>query len=105
MDNVNKPNHYMLDGIPGVEVKDVIKAVLGEDTVILLNKAILRRLEMKKNPVTIAEQLDFFDDIYEECASCSRKNCRNYKMNSKADTVFITRNVPNCKICKKNEKK
>lgn len=33
MDNVNKPNHYMLDGIPGVEVKDVIKAVLGEDTV------------------------------------------------------------------------
>lgn len=60
---------------------------------------------MKKNPVKIAEQLDFFDDIYEECASCSRKNCRNYKMNSKADTVFITRNVPNCKICKKNEKK
>lgn len=79
MGNVNKPNHYMLDGIPGVE--------------------------MKKNPVKIAEQLDFFDDIYEECASCSRKNCRNYKMNSKADTVFITRNVPNCKICKKNEKK
>ena len=33
MDNVNKPNHYMLDGIPGVEVKDVIKAVLGKDTV------------------------------------------------------------------------
>jgi len=33
MDNVNKPNHYALDGIPGVEVKDVIKAVLGEDTV------------------------------------------------------------------------
>ena len=33
MDNVNKPNHYILDGIPGVEVKDVIKAVLGEDTV------------------------------------------------------------------------
>lgn len=142
MDNVNKPNHYILDGIPGVEVKDVIKAVLGEDIVgfylgnvlkymlrfkkkngledlkkarLYLDWAIedygedipsmLRRLEMKKNPVKIAEQLDFFDDIYEECASCSRKNCRNYKMNSKADTVFITRNVPNCKICKKNEKK
>ena len=74
-------------------------------TSILLDKSMLRRLEMKKKPVKIAEQLDFFDDIYEECASCSRKNCRNYKMNSKADTVFITRNVPNCKICKKNEKK
>lgn len=33
MDNVNKPKHYELDGIPGVEVKDVIKAVLGKDTV------------------------------------------------------------------------
>lgn len=30
MDNVNKPNHYMLDGIPGVEVKDVIRSVLGD---------------------------------------------------------------------------
>lgn len=31
MDNVNKPNHYMLDGIPGVEVKDVIRSVLGDN--------------------------------------------------------------------------
>lgn len=74
-------------------------------TGIFLDTSMMRRLEMKKNPVKIAEQLDFFDDIYEECASCSRKNCRSYKMNSMADTVFITRNVPNCKICKKNEKK
>ena len=31
MDNVNKPKHYELDGIPGVEVKDVIKSVLGNN--------------------------------------------------------------------------
>lgn len=31
MDNVNNPNHYKLDGLNGVEVKDVIKSVLGDD--------------------------------------------------------------------------
>lgn len=60
---------------------------------------------MMKTKIKTAEQLDFFDDIYEECAGCSKKNCRNYKLNSKADTVFITRNVPNCRICKKKLKK
>lgn len=60
---------------------------------------------MMKTKIKTAEQLDFFDDIYEECADCDMKNCRNYKLNSKADTVFITRNAPNCKICKKKLKK
>ena len=49
MDNVNKPNHYALDGIPGVEVKDVIKAVLGEDTVgFYLGNVIKYMLRFKK---------------------------------------------------------
>lgn len=49
MDNVNKPNHYTLDGIPGVEVKDVIKAVLGEDTVgFYLGNVIKYMLRFKK---------------------------------------------------------
>ena len=33
MDNINKPSHYMLDGLDGVEVKDVIRSVLGDDIV------------------------------------------------------------------------
>lgn len=49
MNNVNKPNHYVLDGIPGVEVKDVIKAVLGKDTVgFYLGNVIKYMLRFKK---------------------------------------------------------
>ena len=49
MNNVNKPNHYALDGIPGVEVKDVIKAVLGKDTVgFYLGNVIKYMLRFKK---------------------------------------------------------
>lgn len=33
MDNVNKPKHYELDGLEGIEVKDVIRSVLGDDIV------------------------------------------------------------------------
>lgn len=31
MDNVNKPKHYELDGLEGIEVKDVIRSVLGDN--------------------------------------------------------------------------
>lgn len=49
MGNIDKPNHYALDGIPGVEVKDVIKAVLGKDTVgFYLGNVIKYMLRFKK---------------------------------------------------------
>lgn len=31
MDNVNQPKHYQLEGLNGVEAKDVIHSILGED--------------------------------------------------------------------------